>query len=427
MEYGDNMNYNYFLAIDNKDYIFVGECIYQDVYYSMHFKIGENKLDLIHISSSDDIIEKVKFAFKNNKVTINDEDININLDCIFKFDENTCIPLKINAIFNKDDACYSKYDQLDKLDDSFIIKYVEDLIKTKQLYKQTDFIYDNAEKIFYLINLIEKRRIEFNQSKISIKMSLNEILKHAKSFFNEYNIDVNIDELIKNKTIIFAESSEEKNRDGYSYYDEVNNKKMIEVVKRNDMFLFAVLIHEIMHYTNQPKDNKRSFASEYLTEVISYSFELIAIDKFIKTDYEKDAIVILKNIFYSLRQCAYFMYSAVLSLCIYKNNDKKISKEAIEKSIKFDTYKNEMINYIKSRKALTKDLWNLVGYYLAIYCFIEYKKDNTFINNIIKLNDSINEQSLDQCLKIIDINNFNEIGIKATNNLDEYLNMIKSL
>ena len=65
-------------------------------------------------------------------------------------------------------------------------------------------------------------------------------------------------------------------------------------------------------------------------------------------------------------------------------------------------------------------------FYMKI-AYKEAKKDNTFINNIIKLNDSINKQSLDQCLKIIDINNFNEIGIKATNNLDEYLNMIKSL
>ena len=64
-------------------------------------------------------------------------------------------------------------------------------------------------------------------------------------------------------------------------------------------FILMVLgFFYIIIYINLPKDNKRSFASEYLTEVISYSFELIAIDKFIKTDYEKDAIVILKNIFY---------------------------------------------------------------------------------------------------------------------------------
>lgn len=421
------MNYNYFLSNDNENYIFVGECIKDDIYYSMQFKIKENKLDLIHISSSKGIVGKVKFEFNNNKVTINNSDINIDLDCIFEFEENIKIPLKLNRKFKKDELYYSKYDCFDKLDDSFIIKYIEDLIRSKQLYGKNDFIYDNAEKIFRLIQLIEKRRIEYSDYKLNIKMDFDEILENAKCFFNEYNINVNIDELIKNNTIIFIDNNEEKNCHGSSYYDKVNNKKMINLVKREDILLLAVLIHEIMHYYNQPIDNKRSFSSEYLTEVISYSFELIAMDKYIKTDYEKDAIVILKNTFYSLMHCAYFMYSAILSLCIYKNNDKKLTKEEIEKAIKFDTYKDEMTNYIKNRKALTKDLWNLIGYYLSIYCFMEYKKDNTFINNIIKLNDSINEQSLEQCLEIININSLDEIGTKAINNLDEYLNMIKSL
>lgn len=259
------------------------------------------------------------------------------------------------------------------------------------------------------------------------KMSFDEILKYAKQFFISYNINIDLDELIKDETIIFLDSDINESRHGSSYYDKLNNKRMISLVKREDILLLAVLIHEIMHYYNQPKDNNRNFSSEYLTEVISYCYELIAVDKFLNSRYEEDAITILKNTFYSLMYCAFYMYSPILAMCIYKNNNEKITKEEIEKTFKFESFKKEIITYINKRNLLSKDLWNLIGYYLAIYCFMEYKKDNSFINNLSELNNLINEKNIEQCLAIINIDGIDEIGSKAINNLDEYSNMLKLL
>jgi hypothetical protein len=134
----------------------------------------------------------------------------------------------------------------------------------------------------------------------------------------------------------------------------------------------------------------------------------------------------MKSIFSTLMHSAFNIYSPMLAICIYKNCNNKIDKEVVEISLKFSVFKEEMINYVKNKNFLTKKLWDLIGYYLAIYCFIEYKKDNSFINNLSLLNDSINDKSLEECLNIINLKSIDEVGIKAINNLDEYVKLIHS-
>ena len=52
--------------------------------------------------------------------------------------------------------------------------------------------------------------------------------------------------------------------------------------------------------------------------------------------------------------------------------------------------------------------------------FIEYKKDNKFFSKIEKLNNSINDDSFNECLNIIDIKNLNELVDKFKKNVSKF-------
>ena len=52
------------------------------------------------------------------------------------------------------------------------------------------------------------------------------------------------------------------------------------------MFDCGVLIHELMHYDNEPK-HKRNLVSDMLTETISYSVELIFFQE-LKEEHQDD-------------------------------------------------------------------------------------------------------------------------------------------
>ena len=416
------MNYNYILCKYNSDLILIMECFKNNTYYRIDFKI-ENNLKIVYFTSDRKKQDTIEYEFSKNKITDEKDILKIDSEITIKFENGENIKFNIKKEFNKSKEIYtSRYDAIDKLDDEFTIKYINDLIKTGQLFANHKFIIDNAENLFKLIKSTEKKQVENQNIKIEQKMKIEKIIKYASEFFKENKIDIDINELIKNKVIEFENPKENNNSHGKSYFDKETKQKLINVVNNNNLLTLAVLVHEIMHYLNQPNDDNRNETSEFLTEAISYSIELILIDKFLETEYKNDALYIMKKTLYSSLKAAYYSYSPILSICIYKNNEEKITKEKIEEFLKFEIYKKEMQEFIKNRSNLSFNIWNLIGYYLAIYNYIEYKKDSKHIEKIKELNNNINEKTFEECLKIIDIDNFQELIEKGLNNIDEYIN-----
>ena len=414
------MKENYFLCKPQKDLLLITEYINEETYYEIYYKI-EDKLKLEYFSSNRKKQKEIEYKFEKNNVIQDESNIKIDAKCVFYYDDGEKLEFEIKKEFKTTEIYETKNEAFEKFDDDFVIKTINDLIENGKLYGKQEFVLNNIENIFKLIRLIEKKQIEFKDEKIEKEISLEETIKIINDFLKEIEINIDINKLIENKTIRFIEEKN-KNKQGKSYYDEKQKRKIIDIVKRKDILMLAVIIHEIMHYTNQPKDGKRNTTSDFLTEAISYSFELISMDKFLKTKYREDAIYVIKNVLYSLKYCANYSYSAALSLCIYKEN-KKLTKENIEEIIKFENYKNEMTNFIKNKYNLAYNTWNLIGYYLAIYIYIEYKKDKSFMNKIKELNDSINTKKFSECLKIIDINNINDIFEKGLSNIDEFIDI----
>ena len=142
----------------------------------------------------------------------------------------------------------------------------------------------------------------------------------AQEFLDEINIDINIDNMLTEHSLVFRTEFENYKSDGVSSYDKEKNRKIVAINKTDDIKMVAVIVHELLHYYNQPYDNKRTIASDFLTEVISYGYELILLDKYLESEYSKDVKQMITLVFTSLIYKAYLVYLPMCSIEFYKND-----------------------------------------------------------------------------------------------------------
>lgn len=414
--------YNYFLISPNNSELYlISECYINDCFYRAIHKLEKNNIDIEKINC-DKEFKNAKYEYIKRDFEIEEENIFINLNCNIEFDNGDKVNFTINKKFIKEEIYKSQFDYLDKLDNKFLMKYIN--IYLNILKDDSKFVNDNINNLFELNKIIEKNIVKKNSIKpndytIKNKMDINTIISFAQSFLNENNINIDINRLIEDGSINFIDDIKNENRQGVSYYKD--NKKMIDVNNSNNILELCILIHELMHYYNQPDDNVRSEASEYLTEAVSYGYELILLDKFLDSEYREDAEFIYYNIVFSLGHLSFDLYSPLLSLKIFLENG-KLKKEEIEKYLQLENYIDEMKKFIMNKKKFSSSVWNMIGYYLGMYNYIEYKKDNKFKEKLLEFNNSINNKNIKECLKIIGINNLSDIFDKCINNLDEYIN-----
>lgn len=411
----------------NDDGLFLTKEIYKnDNYYRFDFEIKNNKLNIIYISTNKKEVKTIEYEYSSNKAYIENDILNLDIKVNFSFYDGDSLDVEINNTFDltKKTSQY-RYDIFDKLDEKFALKYIEDLITTGQLYGKKEFVLNNIKNIFEVVKILEKKRYTQTLYNSTITVNKEDAIKMAQDFLYKNNININIRELIDDNTLSFKKEFNEKDEDGTSSFDEKQNKKIISVNETNNLLMPIVLTHEILHYTNQPNDNNRPNASEFLTEVVSYSYELIFLDNLLETEYKEDAIRLMNNVLHSLTSCAFFNYSPILSIKLMKEN-KKLDKRKIEEKLPIKDYINEMRECIMNKRIISKEVWNIIGFFLAIYSYIEYKKDNNFINKLFKLNNSLNEKTFVECLSIIDINSMNDILNKCMNNIDEFGNFIET-
>lgn len=419
----ENLVLNIITGENNK--LFLSCDIYDNgIFNRVDFEINDNNLKVIYINTEVENAKNIIYNLIDNTVSINANKITINLDSNFKCNKDYSFNIKFNKTLNLEHASKFRCDIFDKLDKKFCLYYIKELLKSKKLYGNYDFISDNANKILEFVHITEKPRIDFFINNQNIRYDLEKAINVAQDFLDEMNIKINIYDLINDGTIIFNNGFKNKNLKGESTFDKERNKKIIYIHKTNDLIMTAVLIHELIHYYNQPLDDNRTLASEFLTEVTSYGYELIFLDRYLSGKYKNDAEDIFRCIINSLRWASFSIYAPVLSLKLYKNNI--LTFEEIEKNMKLENYFNEMKDFIKSGNKISGSLWNIIGYYLAIYIYIEYKKDNSFSNKLLELNNSMNNKSFMDCLKIINLNSIDEVFKKGTTNLEEYSNFVNS-
>ena len=77
--------------------------------------------------------------------------------------------------------------------------------------------------------------------------------------------------------------------------------------------------------------------------------------------------------------------------------------------------------YVSQNRLVVRDTWFVIGLPLAIYMLEEYMKDVNFFDRLEKFNIDINEKGIWECLKIININNMEDLINKIKLSTNSYI------
>ncbi len=310
------------------------------------------------------------------------------------------------------------------------IKLYKNWFDNMSFFSFNSFILDEIENLWNLSNYIYNKYVEiFKKIDFSkhdfLYVSIEENISLAQQFLDRHNINVSIKKLIANGNIVLKKV-DKQTKDGISYYDK-DNKKIIEIYLHNNIIDSCILIHEIMHFLNQPED-KRNFVSDLLTESLSYGMEFIYVEELKKIKYSNDLDIFMKfgiSTILKYMDKVYYCYKMIL---LYKK-EKNISLEAYNKVFKDNNYEKTIDcfeDYVKEHNLIVKDTWNVLGFPIAIYILETYKKDNSIIKKLMKYNDAINEKSYHECLDIIGLNIANDFKNKIKSSTSSFLDSLSN-
>lgn len=295
------------------------------------------------------------------------------------------------------------------------------------------FILDEIENLWNLSNYIYDKYIDvikdinFQPHNFSY-VSLEENISLAQQFLDKHNINVSIKKLIANGNIIFKKIDDKtaKSKNGISYYDK-DNKRVIEIYLNNNVIDSCILIHEIMHFLNQP-ESKRDFVSDLLTESLSYGIEFIYIEELKDTSYYNDMNIFMRFVARTILKYMDKVYYCYKLILIYKK-EKDISLEAYSKIFQDNNFEKTIDyfeKYVKEHNFIVEDTWNVIGFPIAIYILETYKKDSSIIKKLMKYNDAINEKSYQECLNIIGLSSDKDFIDKIKSSTISFLESLSS-
>ena len=301
-----------------------------------------------------------------------------------------------------------------------------------------DFIMKNLEDfhnyIVLALDKIEKFALDYEReidySRIT-KMDINEKIMILKKFFSELKIDIPLDEMLNNG-IIDIETLEDDitiKDDLFNGLRDLDNGKVCLKLYNTDTILdLFVWIHEIMHYYNYDKEPQTN-ARYLLTESIAYAWELILSDYLSKLKYDYEVAVyqgerfsyffdVLFNAYYILK--AYIVFDKTHELNI-KNY--KLVFGSIED---YDTCLNIFCEEVDKDFSV---LFSVIPYSIAAalgpFMYIEWEYDHSFINNILRINKSINSKDFYGALTDIRLYGFDEESTdKVQEDLEIYVKEI---
>lgn len=297
-------------------------------------------------------------------------------------------------------------------DDSFVQMLCNNL---NILYKMADALISN------LPEYKNDEGIKIDKTLIIEKTPL-EVFEIVSDFYKKFNIDFDINKIIKDGTLDMIYSGYENFLKGSCFYE--NGKILIDVCSHDLITDSIILVHEISHYRNRD-DKGRLTTSELLTETVAYAEEFVFIDYLYNNGYAYDANS-FKNLMYNLcvklakeMKAVYkfgVLYKEMSSITI--GNYEYYFGDSLEYNEEIET----IDKYMKSGASPVKDTKYIVAFILATHLYQEYKKNASFINNIEALHSTINNKDLFSCLELM---NLSDLGNKDFELLVESLQKTK--
>ena len=307
--------------------------------------------------------------------------------------------------------------------------YLNDLFLEFQ--KKNKIFVDNLIPIWNLSIIINNETFQIKSKSNhltfdDVYLLAREIIeKISPRYLDEY------DELIKSGALNFNFNLKGNSEFSFNYYNEIVNRKLINVSRKFNYTDVVFLIHEFFHYTQVKMNKKKSYNFEFFTEFIAIYFETIAKRYLIEEKNVLKDELIINNRVESLYRNNIKLYQYITVLVAYeylgnineyteedlKNilgiRDSGFQKECLQTLNKLDSFK-------KNKSAVTLFNQNyryVVGTILAYYA-LEHSK----LEDMVELNDKINTEYAELSVQEV----LNKVGIPLNQNMVlESLDIIK--
>lgn len=300
-------------------------------------------------------------------------------------------------------------------------------------YNNYKLLFDNMQNIYAFISYFYRHMEYIDIETLDIgKSSKSDIYMAEKlidNFYKSIGVNFKVNDVIRNGTfnIIKTNTADNALDYGNNNYMTINSKihKAINVYNNGLVSDTIIWVHELSHYRNQPLE-KRGEVNDILTELLAFTEEFIYMDYLEKNGYA-DTVISCKiteyNSLFSNILISYYVVRIYLLyyllgdvskdnyICLY--GDDRNYEESLEIFL-------EEIS--KNKSVIFRMLYYSVGL-MSLYNYMEYKKDNKFIDKIEMLNESLlnDNISLEDALKTIDIKLDNE----SLNRILENINIFK--
>jgi hypothetical protein len=322
-----------------------------------------------------------------------------------------------------------------------IAEYIE---KNNKKYKNEygQFVIGNSALFVNIANAELSKALTFKikedmQDIMYSEQQIDNSFHLANQFFNIHKIKINLKELYDKKILeFFYDDNTRKNEFvssnfGPTSYQEYTKEKghSIKIVISNNLLDAFGIVHEVTHYMNQP-EGPRNMVSDMLTEAISYGMEFIFAQSLINGNYKaEEAKLFIGNCILEMISYAKTM-SPIYRIIYTYNKFGEINEKNYHKIIHNFDYESdvsEFEKYIQANRDYIRDTWDFLGRGISLYIYDKYKTDHESIDKLLKMNDAINVMSLDYCLKIIDINNPDELLCNIVNSFEKDWNYIMNV
>lgn len=325
------------------------------------------------------------------------------------------------------------------------LKEIKFLINDFIVKNDYGFIYDHLLEFGYICELIYRSSVPYldNMDEISSQKdylnfpvySGKERIDIVNKFYQEHKIDFNTDDVI-NRGILTSEHNTyfeeiEKQRIYRPYLGGLctfyNEKGHVTVKVPNSGYISdcSVIIHELSHYRDQRPGDSIPISREFFTEALAYTEEYIFWkeneDKFPESKY------FMQRSLSALIQDAIMMESIISIVLVFLELG-DIDKESYEMYFgNSEDYEDELDVLIDTINEQNFDLIQIIDYIIALilfpYMYYSYQKDNTFMEKITNLHELVQENSFEDCLKYIGIN---DISFESIKKVSEFFNLLLS-
>lgn len=306
-------------------------------------------------------------------------------------------------------------------------------------YDRQHLILSNLDVFYNIINrlgtpiqnFIKEHKLRINIDNFS-KMSLVEQESIVDSFFESLGIDFKLNDIIKDGTLDLDTPLVDADSFLYYYSGHTGIKDNHTNIDAHNTGLISdsiVWVHEISHYRNEP-DGKRSEVSDLLTEGISFAMQFIYLDYLKKHGFKYESIKLMHGEIDNYESFLYLGYG-IIKLALVFDKLGSVSEENYDLLFRDNDYEkclDILIKYVLdtgNHKLMANIFYYNTGYPLAMYMYMRYMKDPTFIVQIERFNHRLNENlSVIDMLKVIDLNSYNESMEKI---LDSIFNLLWEL